>query len=70
MEARADGNRTAAVSASKAMVQMLNQLPKIDPMRDFENAFMAAVAPHLDNGKGSIPREKIDLNQPTNEIPF
>lgn len=71
MEARADGNRTAAVSASKAMVQMLNQLPKIDPMRDFENAFMTAVAPHLDNGKGSIPREKIDLQQDTEEeFPF
>ena len=67
MEARKDGNRAAAVSASKAMVQMLTQLPKIDPMRDFENAFMTAVVPHLDNGKGSIPREKIDPQQKQDE---
>lgn len=67
MEARKEGNRTAAVSASKAMVQMLNQLPKIDPMRDFENAFMTAVAPHLNNNKDSIPREKIDLHQDNEE---
>ena len=71
MEARKEGNRTAAVSASKAMVQMLNQLPKIDPMRDFENAFMTAVAPHLSNNKESIPREKIDLSQDSEqEVPF
>jgi len=70
MEARQNGNSSAAVGASKAMVQLLKQLTEIDPMRDFETAFMTAVAPHLNNNKGSIPREKIDLNQPADEIPF
>jgi hypothetical protein len=67
MEARQNGNSSAAVGASKAMVQLLKQLSEIDPMRDFENAFMVAVAPHLNNGKGSIPREKIDIHQPPND---
>ena len=53
------------------MVQLLKQLTDIDPMRDFENAFVTAVAPHLNNNKGSIPREKIDLHQDNEEeAPF
>jgi hypothetical protein len=55
MEARHNGNSSAAVGASKAMVQMMKQLADIDPMRDFENSFMHTVAPHLNNNKGSIP---------------
>lgn len=71
MEARHNGNSSAAVGASKAMVQLLKQLTDIDPMRDFENAFVTAVAPHLNNNKGSIPREKIDFLQNNEEgAPF
>lgn len=44
MEARQAGNSSAAVGASKAMVQLLRQLGEIDPMRDFERAFMEAAA--------------------------
>jgi hypothetical protein len=59
MEARHSGNSSAAVGASKAMVQMLKQLADIDPMRDFENKFMETVAPGLNNNRGSIPRASI-----------
>jgi hypothetical protein len=60
MEARHNGNSSAAVGASKAMVQMLKQLSDIDPMRDFENKFMETVAPGLNNNRGSIPRVSIE----------
>lgn len=60
MEARHNGNSSAAVGASKAMVQMLKQLADIDPMRDFENKFMETVAPGLNNNRGSIPRVSIE----------
>ena len=67
LEAHKNENHTAAVSASKAMVQMLQQLPKMDPMGDFEDQFMLSVAPYLNKGKGSIPRESVDLSE---ELPF
>jgi hypothetical protein len=49
------------------MVQMLQQLPKMDPMGDFEDQFMRSVAPFLNKGKGAIPRESIDRSE---ELPF
>ena len=79
LEARQSGNSSAAVGASKAMVQMLKQLADIDPMRDFENKFMETVAPGLNNNRGSIPRTSIKKQPPIwdaiggnepDEIPF
>lgn len=57
--ARDSGNINAQVGASKQLVQMLKLISDIDPMRDFETAFMRAAAAHLDNGKGKIPRESV-----------
>jgi hypothetical protein len=70
MDAREAGNINAQVGASKQLVQMLKLINDIDPMRDFENAFMRAAAPHLSNGKGIIPRESITLAAPDQESPF
>ena len=58
MEARHNGNSAAAVGASKAMVQMLSQLGKIDPFRDFEDSYVDTAAA-VPSRKGSIPRESI-----------
>jgi hypothetical protein len=68
MEARQAGNSSAAVGASKAMVQLLRQLGEIDPMRDFERAFMEAAAvkpPKMDK----IPRVSINTKLDP-EYPF
>lgn len=59
--ARDSGNINAQVGASKQLVQMLKLISDIDPMRDFENAFMRAAASHLNNGKGTIPRESVTI---------
>jgi hypothetical protein len=57
--AKEAGNINAQVGASKQLVQMLKLLSDIDPMRDFETAFMHAAAPFMNNNKGSIPRESV-----------
>jgi hypothetical protein len=59
IEARNSGNSSAAVGASKAMAGMLKQLVDLDPMRDFENAFMQASASTLNNNRGRIPRVSV-----------
>ncbi len=59
MDARESGNINAQVGASKQLVQMLKLMSDIDPMRDFETAFMHAAAAHLNNNKGSIPRVRL-----------
>ena len=61
MDAREAGNINAQVGASKQLVQMLKLIGDIDPMRDFETAFMRAAAPHLNNNRGSIPRESVSI---------
>lgn len=61
MDAREAGNINAQVGASKQLVQMLKLIGEIDPMRDFETAFMRAAAPHLNNNRGSIPRESVSI---------
>ncbi len=60
MDARSAGNINAQVGASKQLVQMLKLISDIDPMRDFEDAFMRAAASQLNNGKGRIPRVSVD----------
>ena len=44
MDAKEAGNISAQVGASKAMVNHLKQIAHIDPMRDFEHAFIDAAA--------------------------
>jgi len=44
MDAKEVGNISAQVGASKAMVNHLRQLAQIDPMRDFERAFIEAAS--------------------------
>jgi hypothetical protein len=44
MDAKEAGNISAQVGASKAMVNHLKQIAHIDPMRDFEHAFIEAAA--------------------------
>lgn len=70
MDAREAGNINAQVGASKQLVQMLKLIGDIDPMRDFETAFMRAAAPHLNNNKGSIPRESVTLGAIDPDAPF
>ena len=70
MDARSAGNINAQVGASKQLVQMLKLIAEIDPMRDFEDAFMRAAAPHLNNGKGSIPRESVTVAKSDTDVPF
>ena len=43
------------------MVQMLGQLAQLDPMRDFEEQFLRAASPFMNNNKGTIPRTSVDL---------
>ncbi len=69
IDAREAGNINAQVGASKQLVQMLKLISDIDPMRDFETAFMHAAASHLNNGKGSIPRVRLSDMEP-NETSF
>lgn len=66
MDARQADNHSAAVGASKAMVQLLKQLRDIDPMRDFENALVEARSNVPPNGK--IPR--VSVGKEGQELPF
>lgn len=68
IDARESGNINAQVGASKQLVQMLKLMSDIDPMRDFETAFMRAAAAHMNNGKGSIPR--VSVNAQVEDPPF
>ena len=68
MDAREAGNINAQVGASKQLVQMLKLIGDIDPMRDFETAFMQTAAAHLNNNKGSIPRDRVSVR--TDDAPF
>jgi len=68
MDAREAGNINAQVGASKQLVQMLKLIGDIDPMRDFETAFLQTAAAHLNNNKGSIPRERVSVR--TDDAPF
>ena len=53
LDAKEAGNISAQVGASKAMVNHLKQIAHIDPMRDWEQAFVEAAA---STSTGSIPR--------------
>ena len=53
LDAKEAGNISAQVGASKAMVNHLKQIAHIDPMRDWEQAFVEAAAT---TSTGSIPR--------------
>jgi len=55
MDAKEAGNISAQVGASKAMVNHLKQIAHIDPMRDFEQAFVEAAARQT----GTPPRAHI-----------
>jgi hypothetical protein len=66
IDARDAGNINAQVGASKQLVQMLKLINDIDPMRDFETAFMHAAAPHLNNNRGKLERTYAS----TQEAPF
>ena len=66
IEARNSGNSSAAVGASKAMAGMLKQLADIDPLRDFETAFMQTAASALNNNRGRIPR--VSVNAPAEDL--
>jgi hypothetical protein len=69
MDAREAGNINAQVGASKQLVQMLKLMSDIDPMRDFETAFMHAAASHLNNNRGSMPRVSVSAGG-EEEAPF
>ena len=56
MDAKEAGNISAQVGASKAMVNHLKQIAHIDPMRDWEQAFVEAAAA---TSLGKIPRSAI-----------
>ena len=66
LDAREAGNINAQVGASKQLVQMLKLVADIDPMRDFETAFMQAAAPNLNNNRGKLER----VYTSTEEAPF
>ena len=56
MDAKEAGNISAQVGASKAMVNHLKQIAHIDPMRDWEQAFVEAASA---TSLGKIPRSSI-----------
>ena len=56
MDAKEAGNISAQVGASKAMVNHLKQIAHIDPMRDWEQAFVEAASA---TSLGKIPRSAI-----------
>ena len=56
LDAKEAGNISAQVGASKAMVNHLKQIAHIDPMRDWEQAFVEAAAT---TSTGSIPRFRV-----------
>ena len=56
LDAKEAGNISAQVGASKAMVNHLKQIAHIDPMRDWEQAFVEAASA---TSLGKIPRSAI-----------
>ena len=64
IDARDAGNINAQVGASKQLVQMLKLISDIDPMRDFETAFMHAASSHLNNNKGKLERTRVSVQEP------
>ena len=56
LDAKEAGNISAQVGASKAMVNHLKQIAHIDPMRDWEQAFVEAAATA---STGSISRFRV-----------
>ena len=56
LDAKEAGNISAQVGASKAMVNHLKQIAHIDPMRDWEQAFVEAASA---TSLGKIPRSSI-----------
>ncbi len=56
LDAKEAGNISAQVGASKAMVNHLKQIAHIDPMRDWEQAFVEA---HAAASTGKIPRIRV-----------
>ena len=63
LDAKEAGNISAQVGASKAMVNHLKQIAHIDPMRDWEQAFVEAAA---SASTGKIP--KICVNKQGQEL--
>ena len=63
LDAKEAGNISAQVGASKAMVNHLKQIAHIDPMRDWEQAFVEAAA---SASTGKIP--KIRVNKQGQEL--
>ena len=63
LDAKEAGNISAQVGASKAMVNHLKQIAHIDPMRDWEQAFVEAAA---SSSTGEIP--KILVNKQGQEL--
>ena len=59
LDAKEAGNISAQVGASKAMVNHLKQIAHIDPMRDWEQAFVEAAA---SRSNGKIPRVHVKLS--------
>jgi hypothetical protein len=63
LDAKEAGNISAQVGASKAMVNHLKQIAHIDPMRDWEQAFVEAAA---SASTGKIP--KVLVNKQGQEL--
>jgi len=63
LDAKEAGNISAQVGASKAMVNHLKQIAYIDPMRDWEQAYVEA---HAVASTGRIP--KIRVNKQGQEL--
>ena len=57
LDAKEAGNISAQVGASKAMVNHLKQIAHIDPMRDWEQAFVEAAA---SASTGKIPKVRVN----------
>ena len=57
LDAKEAGNISAQVGASKAMVNHLKQIAHIDPMRDWEQAFVEAAATA---STGKIPKVRVN----------
>ena len=57
LDAKEAGNISAQVGASKAMVNHLKQIAYIDPMRDWEQAFVEA---HAVASTGKIPKVRVN----------
>lgn len=73
LDAKGAGNHAAQVGASKAMVDLLKQLPNIDPMgcwnAEIQSEFDGFVKDRLAPPKGKIPRERIMKNLMDKDLP-